>query len=73
MKKRNLVVMVVCIAFLSISVIPVAQAERGVTDTEIRLGQWGPLTGPAATYGAVPRGTACYFDMINEEGGIHGR
>jgi ABC-type branched-subunit amino acid transport system substrate-binding protein len=48
-------------------------AERGVTDTEIRLGTWGPLTGPAALWGAIPRGTQCYFDMINAEGGIHGR
>ncbi len=50
-----------------------AWAERGVTDTEIRIGQWGPQTGPAALWGAVARGTGCYFDMINAEGGIHGR
>ncbi len=54
-------------------IIPPVQAERGVTDTEIRIGQWGPQTGPAALWGTVARGTGCYFDMINEEGGIHGR
>jgi branched-chain amino acid transport system substrate-binding protein len=48
-------------------------AERGVTETEIRIGQWGPQTGPAALWGAVARGTGMYFHMINEEGGIHGR
>ena len=48
-------------------------AERGVTETEIRIGQWGPQTGPAALWGAVARGTDMYFHMINEEGGIHGR
>jgi len=48
-------------------------AEEGVTDTEIHLGQWGPQTGPAAPWGAVARGTGVYFDMINAEGGIHGR
>jgi len=54
-------------------IIPFALAERGVTDTEIRIGQWGPQTGPAALWGSVARGTGCYFDMINAEGGIHGR
>ena len=48
-------------------------AERGVTETEILIGQWGPQTGPAALWGAVARGTDCYFKMINDEGGIHGR
>lgn len=60
-------------AFLFFLTIPAALAERGVTDTEIRIGQWGPQTGPAALWGAVARGTGCYFDMINAEGGIHGR
>jgi branched-chain amino acid transport system substrate-binding protein len=48
-------------------------AKTGVTDDAIRVGTWGPLTGPAALWGAVPRGTDAYFKMINEEGGIHGR
>ncbi|MFH1351093.1 MAG: ABC transporter substrate-binding protein [Pseudomonadota bacterium] len=59
--------------FMTIVFIPAVQAERGVTDTEIRIGQWGPQTGPAALWGAVARGTGCYFEMINAEGGIHGR
>jgi len=50
-----------------------AVAEEGVTDTTIRLAQWGPQTGPAAPWGAVARGTGVYFQMINEEGGINGR
>lgn len=46
---------------------------RGVTDTEILVGQWGPQTGPAAAWGSVARGTGLLFKIINEEGGIHGR
>jgi len=46
---------------------------RGVTDDEIVIGGWGPQTGPYALWGSVGRGAAAYFDMINEEGGIHGR
>jgi len=46
---------------------------RGVTDDTIVIGTWAPLTGNAALWGAVGRGAGTYFDMINEEGGIHGR
>ena len=46
---------------------------RGVTDDTIVIGTWAPLTGAAALWGAVGRGAETYFDMINEEGGIHGR
>jgi len=48
-------------------------AKTGVTDDTILVGQWSPQTGPAALWGAVARGTAAYFEMINAEGGIHGR
>lgn len=47
--------------------------SAGVTDDEIVIGSWGPLTGPAALWGNIVRGTDAYFKMINEEGGIHGR
>ncbi|MBC8215598.1 MAG: ABC transporter substrate-binding protein [Candidatus Marinimicrobia bacterium] len=50
-----------------------SEPQRGVTDDTIKIGSWGPQTGPAALWGAVPRGTKAYFDMINDEGGIHGR
>jgi len=50
-----------------------AIAEEGITDTEIHIGSFGPQTGPAAAWGAVPRGSEAYFKMINDEGGIHGR
>jgi branched-chain amino acid transport system substrate-binding protein len=71
---KNRVVFTLVSLFLVLLVfIPFSWAERGVTDTEIRIGQWGPQTGPASLWGAVARGTGCYFDMINAEGGIHGR
>ncbi len=48
-------------------------AEPGFDDHEIRIAQFGPQTGPAATWGAVARGGKLLFDLVNEEGGIHGR
>jgi len=52
---------------------PPAPKVPGVSDTEIVIGTTSPQTGPAALWGSVARGTACYFDMINEAGGINGR
>ena len=48
-----------------------AQAA-GVTDTEIRIGNIMPYTGPLAAFAAIGRAEAAYFDMINERGGIKG-
>src|SRR6187399_1423606 len=45
----------------------------GVTDTEIRIGNIMPYTGPLAAFAAIGRAEAAYFDMINDRGGINGR
>ena len=45
----------------------------GVTDTEIKLGQTMPYSGPASAYGTIGKAEAAYFKMINAEGGINGR
>ncbi len=47
--------------------------EIGVTDSTITIGSWGPLTGPAALWGSIPKAMDAYFSYINEQGGIHGR
>ena len=56
---------------------PVAVAQKkydpGASDTEIRIGQTMPYSGPASAYGALGRAEAAYFKKINEEGGINGR
>jgi branched-chain amino acid transport system substrate-binding protein len=45
----------------------------GVTDTEIRIGQTLPYSGPASAYGQLGRVEAAYFRAINDAGGINGR
>jgi branched-chain amino acid transport system substrate-binding protein len=45
----------------------------GATDTEIKLGQTMPYSGPASAYGAIGKAELAYFQMINEQGGINGR
>ena len=46
---------------------------RGVSDTEIKIGQTMPYSGPASALATAGRAHAAYLDMINEQGGIHGR
>jgi branched-chain amino acid transport system substrate-binding protein len=46
----------------------------GVTPTEIKIGSFGPLTGPVYIYGKLTmNGVEVYFNKINQAGGIHGR
>jgi ABC-type branched-subunit amino acid transport system substrate-binding protein len=72
MSKRFFIIFV-SVLFIAVAFTGCKKAKPGVTDTEIKIGQWGPQTGPAALWGAVGRGTDCYFKMINDEGGINGR
>jgi branched-chain amino acid transport system substrate-binding protein len=55
-----------------------AQAQKaygpGVSDTEIKLGQSTPLSGPASAFGAgAGRAVVGYFEMLNAQGGVNGR
>jgi ABC-type branched-subunit amino acid transport system substrate-binding protein len=62
---------VICAVFLP--AVPADAARPGFDDKEIRIGQWGPQTGPAAPWGSVARGSGLLFNVVNEQGGIHGR
>jgi ABC-type branched-subunit amino acid transport system substrate-binding protein len=67
------------VSFLAAALVASATAATppargaGVTDTEIRIGNIMPYTGPLAAFAAIGRAEAAYFDMINERGGINGR
>jgi branched-chain amino acid transport system substrate-binding protein len=50
-----------------------ADNAPGITDTEIKIGQTMPYSGPASAYGVIGRAGGAYFKMINEQGGINGR
>jgi branched-chain amino acid transport system substrate-binding protein len=45
----------------------------GVTDTEIKIGQTGPYSGPASLYSTLAKAMAAYLDKINADGGVNGR
>jgi branched-chain amino acid transport system substrate-binding protein len=47
--------------------------DPGASDTEIKIGQTMPYSGPASAYGTIGRAESAYFQMINEQGGVNGR
>jgi branched-chain amino acid transport system substrate-binding protein len=47
--------------------------DTGASDTEIKIGNTMPYSGPASAYGVIGRAEAAYFKMINAQGGINGR
>ena len=49
------------------------QYGPGANDTEIKIGNTVPYSGPASAYGTIGKSEAPYFAMINDPGGINGR
>jgi ABC-type branched-subunit amino acid transport system substrate-binding protein len=47
--------------------------EPAASDSEIRIGNLMPYTGPLSAYAAIGKAEAAYFDMVNAHGGINGR
>ena len=47
--------------------------DTGATDTEIKIGNTNPYSGPASSYGTAGKCDAAFFRMINAQGGINGR
>ena len=70
MKRFALFAVALAVAF------PVAAQKKydpGVSDTEIKIGNTNPYSGPASAYGTIGKSIAAYFKMINDQGGINGR
>jgi branched-chain amino acid transport system substrate-binding protein len=47
--------------------------DPGASDTEIKVGQTMPYSGPASAYGTIGKVEAAYFRKVNDEGGVGGR
>jgi branched-chain amino acid transport system substrate-binding protein len=64
-------------AALLLTTAALAQAEKkydtGVSDTEIKIGQSVPYSGPASAFGVYGRVMQAWYRMLNEQGGINGR
>src|SRR5207237_8573991 len=64
---------VAAMALLATSASAEKKYDPGASDTEIRIGQTMPYSGPASAYGTIGRVEAAYFRKINDQGGINGR
>src|SRR3569833_1819254 len=47
--------------------------DTGASDTEIKIGQTNPFSGPASAYATIGKTQAAYINMINDQGGVNGR
>src|SRR5438034_1376213 len=61
------------IAAASVSAVAQKKYDPGVTDTEIKIGNIMPYSGPASAYATIGKTMSAYFRMINDNGGINGR
>ncbi|WP_439923507.1 ABC transporter substrate-binding protein [Nitrobacter sp. JJSN] len=64
---------VLALAVASGNAIAQKKYDTGASDTEIRIGNIMPYSGPASAYGVIGKTEAAYFRMINDNGGINGR
>jgi branched-chain amino acid transport system substrate-binding protein len=64
-------------AIFSVAVCDSAVAQKkydtGASDTEIKIGNIMPYSGPASSYGLIGKTEEAYFRMVNDQGGINGR
>jgi branched-chain amino acid transport system substrate-binding protein len=72
-RNKLLLLLVVVLAFFSGAATADQTLGAASTDTEIRIGNVMPYTGPLAAFSTIGRTEAAYFDMINERGGVNGR
>ena len=81
MKRINWIALLACLTLIAFSAALLAgcgggpkKAVPGVTDTTIKIGAFGPLSGPVAAVGVpVRKGFEAYVKYINDQGGVNGR
>jgi branched-chain amino acid transport system substrate-binding protein len=76
MKHSILNLMAASAIAVALSVSPVHAQKKydaGATDTEIKVGQTVPLSGPASAYATIGKTQAAYIKMVNDQGGVNGR
>ena len=67
---------IVCLGLAALSASPAFAQKKydvGASDTEIKIGQTMPYSGPLSSYSTIGKIEAAYFRMVNESGGVNGR
>jgi branched-chain amino acid transport system substrate-binding protein len=73
MKHRLIPIAAVLAAALALPAAAQKKYDPGASDSEIKIGNTNPYSGPASAYGTIGKSIAAYFKMVNEQGGINGR
>jgi branched-chain amino acid transport system substrate-binding protein len=73
MKSRTLLLLGLIAWVAASTVLAEKRYDPGGTDTEIKIGQTMPYSGPGSSYGTIGKAEMAYFKMINDQGGINGR
>jgi branched-chain amino acid transport system substrate-binding protein len=63
----------VAVALSATSAYAQKKYDPGASDTEIKVGQTVPFSGPASAYATIGKAQAAYIKMINDQGGVNGR
>jgi branched-chain amino acid transport system substrate-binding protein len=73
--KRSLIPIAAALAALLAAPAALAQKkyDTGASDTEIKIGNIMPYSGPASAYGTIGKAAAAYIKKVNDEGGVNGR
>ncbi|MDA9439739.1 branched-chain amino acid ABC transporter substrate-binding protein [Bradyrhizobium sp. CCBAU 51745] len=74
-RREHLAALAMLVAGVLVATPALAQKTYGpgASDTEIKIGNIMPYSGPASSYGVIGRTEAAFFRMINDQGGINGR
>jgi branched-chain amino acid transport system substrate-binding protein len=73
---KRLVLLLTALLILPFVAVPAVAQKKynpGASDTEIKIGNTNPYSGPASAYGMIGKTIAAYFNKVNAEGGINGR
>ena len=70
---RRGVLAAAAMALMAVPALAQKKYDSGATDTEIKIGNTMPYSGPASSYGTIGKVEAAYFKMINDRGGVNGR
>jgi len=70
---RTAALAVAAVTCVSTAALAQKKYDTGASDTEIKIGNIMPYSGPASAYGVIGKTEQAYFDKINAEGGINGR
>src|SRR5947207_4955159 len=73
MNRKTAAIAAVLAAALSSPALAQKKYDPGASDTEIKIGNTNPYSGPASAYGTIGKSIAAYFRMLNDQGGINGR